>query len=126
KRVSWLRPLHLHLDRLLRSLRDAGLQPPSQDFRIVELPQEGLGRFSTHRDALHTPSDYAIRFNELLRAGYRWINLSCYGVYDVHLIVAVELPGVDDQSPLMPGRHTAVNLSGPARIVLEQNWEVWP
>jgi len=72
-----------------------------------------------------------------VQIGYRWLNLSCYGVYESFLIVAVEVPNATvahitfsgwtpEGKPrtLHPGYHTSVNLSGPARIVLDQQWRV--
>ena len=65
------------------------------------------------------PSDYATRFDELLQAGYPWLNMSCYGIHDGRLIVAIEIPS---PRPLHPGCATSVNLSGPSRTVLDSGW----
>ena len=117
-----------HLDRLVHWLASIGLQPPSQDVRIVEVSVNnynlGDGTYHIQKDDLRKPVDYEVRFNELLASGYSWINLSCYGVHHGFLIVAVELPGFDDgdANALTPGRNPSVNLSGPRRDVLDRGW----
>ncbi len=115
------------LDRLLSWLESIGLHPPSQDVRIVEVSADEVklddGKYHIRRDELCRPSDYEPRFDELLQAGYPWINMSCFGTYDSYLIVAIELPS---PSPLRPGLPTSVNLSGPARTVLDHSWCVDP
>jgi hypothetical protein len=91
------------------------------------------------KDELRTPSEYENRFNELLQVGYTWLNLSCYGIYESFLIVAVEVPSatVPHATPsgwspkgeprtLYPGCATSVNLSGPANIVRDNGWRVDP
>jgi hypothetical protein len=107
-----------HLDKLLGALGSIGLRPPSGDMRIVEIGS-GLGIPHVRREALRRPSEYEARFEELLEAGYPWLNMSCYGVHEGLLVVAIEVP-----SPrrLTPGHATSVNLSGPARIVLDHQW----
>ena len=133
--------LSQHLDRLLRWLESSGLQPPSQDMRIIEVTANGVdrrdGKDHVRKDELRRPSDYQNRFDELLQAGYGWLNLSCYGVHEGFLIVAVEVPSatVAHMTPsgwspegksrtLNPGCATSVNLSGPARIVLDHQWRI--
>jgi hypothetical protein len=133
--------LSIHLDRLLRWLESTELQPPSREVRIIEVNADGFnrsdGKDHVRKDELRTPLEYENRFDELLQTGYRWLNLSCYGVYEGLLIVAVEVPSatVAQMTPsgwspegkprtLHPGCATSVNLSGPARIVLEHEWRV--
>jgi len=110
-----------YLDMLLHWLESIGLQPPSQDVRILEISL-GDGTYHVRRDELRKPLDYEARFEELLRAGYPWLNMSCYGVHDGSLIVAIEVPS--PRVGLSPGCATRVNLSGPARIVLDHQWRV--
>jgi hypothetical protein len=130
-----------HLERLLHSIEGLGLQPPAQDVRIIEVNDSHLNRddgtYHVRRDAFRKPFDYEARFNELLQLGYGWLNLSCYGVYEGFLIVAVEVPSatVSRMTPsgwspegeprsLRPGYHTSVNVSGPASTVLDQQWRI--
>jgi hypothetical protein len=115
--------LAAHLERLLNWLASIGLQPPSKDVRIVEVCEANIGDGRCHvRQAdFRSPTDYEMRFEELLQAGYPWLNMSCYGIHDGSLIVAIEVPS---PRPLHPGRTTPVNLSGPSRIVLERGWRV--
>ena len=109
-----------HLERLLDWLGSIGLRPPSRDVRIVEIGSE-IGTPHVRREALRRPLEYEARFRELLQAGYPWLNMSCCGVHEGLLIVAIEIPGT---SPPAPGHATSVNLSGPARIVLDHEWRV--
>jgi hypothetical protein len=128
-----------NLDRLFLWLNSIGLQPPSLDVRIVEVHpcdvNQNDGKCSIRREDLHKPSDYKSRFDELLQAGYPWLNMSCYGLYDGLLIVTIEIPSQsvprmtpsgwsDEQRVLYPGRDTSVNISGPARMVLDRGWNV--
>jgi hypothetical protein len=133
-------PLFNHLHGLLRWLENSGLQPPSQDVRIIEVNagvNSSDGKHHVRKDELRRPSEYENRFDELLQTGYRWLNLSCYGVHEGFLIVAVEVPSAtvahmtsSGWSPegkartLRPGCTTSVNLSGPARIVLDHQWRI--
>ncbi|HTA25963.1 MAG TPA: hypothetical protein VK763_20700 [Terriglobales bacterium] len=80
------------------------------------------GKEHALKDELRSPLEYENRFDELLRKGYRWINLSCYGVHEGFLIIGVVVPGV--ASATHPGYHTSVNLSGPLPSVLDQQWRV--
>ena len=63
--------------------------------------------------------EYEARVEELLQAGSPWLNMSCYGVHEGLLVVAIEVPS---PRPLIPGHATSVNLSGPARIVVDHQW----
>jgi hypothetical protein len=62
------------------------------------------------RSALSTLEAFEPRFEELLSAGYGWINLSALGVMEDTLLVCVELPR--DTTGVPRGR-TQVVLSGP-------------
>ena len=106
------------LERLLDWLGSIGLPPPTRDIRIIEIAS-GMDTPRVRRGALRKTFEYEGRFQELMQAGYPWLNMSCYGVHDGLLIVAIEMP-----SPrhLTPGQATSVNLSGPANIVLDHQW----
>jgi hypothetical protein len=112
--------LSLHLNRLLHWLQEIGLQLPSRDIRIVEISQirrpSTDGTYHVRRNQVLSPLEYECRFDELLAKGYSWLNMSCYGVHDGSLIVAIEVPG---PRTLYPGCPTSVNLSAPsaARIL---------
>jgi hypothetical protein len=109
-----------HLERLRRFLDTIDPPPPCRDVRLVEM-QSGEAEF--RQDGLCTPSDYEARFDELLAAGYAWLNVSCYGVFGNFLVVGVEVP---TSKRLLPGAPTPVNLSGPSRIVLDRGWKLVP
>lgn len=113
-----MRVLADHLERLLDWLGSIGLPPPSRDIRIVEIAP-GMGTPRVRREALLKALEYEGRFQELMQAGYPWLNMSCCGVHDGLLIVAIEIPSA---RPLTPGHATSVNLSGPANIVLDHQW----
>ena len=137
-----------HLGALLQWLDRVGLAPPSRDIRIVEINsktpcipsedykigEDGLPlkkpremetdytRFRFRKDELLMPEEYEGRFNELLGVGYEWLKMSCYGVHDGFLIVAIELPGNNFRLP--SGGKTAVNFSGPWNEIIRRNWDV--
>jgi hypothetical protein len=117
-----LSALSFHLDRLLRWLEAMGLQPPSQDIRILEISQiSPVSQDCTYHvrtDQLFSPLEYESRFNEILGTGYSWVNMSCCGIQDGSLIVIIEVPA---PRTLYPGCSTSVNLSGPGT---DQAWNV--
>ena len=124
KTSDWfMTALATHLQRLLQFLEANDLHPPSEDVRIVEVGRvnQSDGTFHVRRVDFRSPLDYEMRFDELLQGGCPWLNISCYGVHDGWLIVAVEAPS---PRPLQPGRVTSVNLSGPSRMVLDDDWRV--
>ncbi len=113
--------LDQHLQRLLSFLSERGLQPPpTEHIKILEIGRAsaGSGPLVVRASELLDPADYAQRFEELLDAGFAWLNLSCYGVVDGSLLVAVELPAAPSGAVGGP----SVNLSGPAQSVLERDW----
>ena len=126
-----------HLDQLVQWLDKIGLQPPSRSVRIVEVSDNDAYR-NEGRLRVMEPSAYGKRFDELLTAGYSWLNLECWGVHDCYLVVAVRVPsrtvprwtdsGWSEQSrELHPGCATAVNFSGPIRAVTdEKSWDIAP
>jgi hypothetical protein len=63
-------------------------------------------------DVLITVAEFAPRFETLLLAGYSWVNLSAYGIFENDLVVGVELPR---ESVGVPAGLTPVNYSGPPR-----------
>jgi hypothetical protein len=99
------------LERLTTWLRRNGDAPTWSASRIVESSRIQYG--PTDRipsAALFTVEAYEPRFEQLLSAGYGWINLSALGVMDDALLVCVELPR--DATGVPRGR-TQVVLSGP-------------
>jgi ketosteroid isomerase-like protein len=67
-------------------------------------------RWIVEPGSLLTAAEFAPRFNEMLTAGYSWVNLSAHGVFREALIVGVELPR---ETTGVPVGLTAVNYSGP-------------
>lgn len=111
-----------HLDRLLQSLE----RPPSKDVRIVEIDPDAEwsgGRYYVRQENVYKPLDYENRFDELLRTGYAWLNMSCYGLWNGFLIVAIEMPRATALN-MKPRSATSVNLSGPTVGVLARDWNV--
>ena len=62
-------------------------------------------------NALVTAAGFAPRFETLLLAGYSWVNLSAYGIFENDLVVGIELPR---ESVGVPAGLTSVNYSGPS------------
>jgi hypothetical protein len=129
-----------HLDRLVQLLESIGLHRPSLDVRIFEHQHgdfnETDGRYHIRPERLRTVPQYEKRFDELLRVGYTWLNMSCYGVHDNRLlIVAIAPPSStvprmtssgwsEEPRTLHPGCITSVNLSGPPNLVRDKGWDV--
>lgn len=78
---------------------------------MVRWVAEDGGFWQCPERALQPPDSFAGKFDELLRVGYAWINLSVYGIFDDDLIIGIELPSEPVGVP--PGR-TSVNFSGPS------------
>jgi hypothetical protein len=112
------------LQRFLDFLGNQGLQPPTRKSRIVEIPQgapvDPLGRIRLQRHEVRDPADYEARFDELMKAGLPWLNVSCYGVEEGTLIVGIEVPAV----PPKPSSRTSVNFSGPTAKVVGSGWKI--
>jgi hypothetical protein len=102
------------LERLDALLRQTDGFPPAEGVWMVEIassaPMDDHGRLRVHRRDLIEEAAYAPRFEALLALGPPWLNVSCYGVYDGRLVVAIELPA----PPLDRGCTTAINVSGPS------------
>ncbi|MBU1219478.1 hypothetical protein KKF34_01680 [Myxococcota bacterium] len=114
--------INLALKKLLEYLLELQIYPPTQNVSIVEISGEfdKNGRLSVGRDMLLDPDVYEARFEEIMRIGYAWINISCYGLYEDKLVVGIELPESMPQNPVK----TSINYSGPPNIVLEHKWNV--
>jgi hypothetical protein len=80
---------------------------------------DSLGRIRLQRHEVREPADYEARFDELMKAGLPWLNVSCYGVEDGVLIVGIEVPAAGAK----PSSRTSVNLSGPAAKVIGSGWK---
>ncbi|MBL8717329.1 MAG: hypothetical protein JNL79_15185 [Myxococcales bacterium] len=110
------------LEGLFVFLEDAGQTPPVREVRLLEIgPGVGLderGRLRVRRDDCRDPEDYSNRFEEVLAAGFPWINVSCYGVDGGKLIVVVEVPRGGGRAI-----RTSVNYSGPIRATIEHGWD---
>jgi hypothetical protein len=81
-------------------------------------PIDSLGRIRVQRHEVRAPADYEARFEELMKAGLPWLNVSCYGVEDGTLIVGIEVPSAQAK----PSGRTSVNFSGPTAKVLGSGW----
>jgi hypothetical protein len=60
------------------------------------------------------------RFDELMKSGLPWINVSCYGVDRGRLVIGVELP----RSRPRATAETSVSFSGATSAVLLHDWDV--
>ena len=119
------------MKNLSEALRDVRLllgkigfvQPPDEVW-LLELPADAptdeRGRVRVRAAELVQEGAYASRFEELLSIGPAWLNVSCYGVHEGRLIVAIELPA----APLNRGLKTAVNVSGPTHAGRANGWTV--
>lgn len=112
------------LDGLFAFLTNQGLVPPTRQVWLVEIPSDvGVderGRLRVRRADFRDPDAYEDRFDELVAAGFPWINVSCCGLDGDRLVVVVETPRTAGRPPA----RTSVNYSGPARAALERGWDV--
>jgi hypothetical protein len=100
------------------------LQPPrTSPVTMIEISGKAsldpTGRLLVPPEMFASVEGYAARFEQLLDLGFPWINLSCMGVLRDKLVVAVELPS----EHAGPAPRTSINLSGPPRAVLDNNWD---
>jgi hypothetical protein len=116
------------LQELFSFLASQELSPPSRDVRVVEVPGvpelDIRGRLTFAKTSLHEPAEFEARFQEIMSSGFPWVNLSCYGVHEDHLIVGIELPRTEARTGAT--RPTSVNYSGPPASVVEQRWDIRP
>jgi hypothetical protein len=114
------------LEQLFEFLTNRQLFPPSRDVRIVEVGRatevDRRGRLQLSAAALKEPAAYEARFDEIVKSGLPWINISCYGVHKGLLIVAVEIPG--SGAGIRSSKPLSVNYSGPTDSVIKHGWDV--
>ncbi|MFZ3339242.1 MAG: hypothetical protein WA609_12070 [Terriglobales bacterium] len=115
---------------LLLDFRSRVQENRRRQVKVIDQVLAGIGeesrrraRLRVSRDQLRKPSDYDSRFDELLKEGFSWLNMSCYGVYDGFVIVAIEVP-YRERGTLRPGIVTPVNFSGPSASVSSRGWNV--
>jgi hypothetical protein len=109
------------LDQALRLLFDTlgyhlGLEPLMLELSDAMFGNDG--RPDILLKDLVPSHQYRERYEEILKSGYAWVNLSYVGNLDQTPIVTVELPhearGI---------KETSVNLSGPSRAVVQANMD---
>ena len=117
--------LQHQFDRLLAWMQETRDIPSWECIRILDTSRPDVrwkpkrGGWQVPAQALLPSEDYEQHFQELLQAGYSWINLSLYGLYGTTLIVGVELPAEASNGP--PGK-TSINFSGPPMRNEEVDW----
>lgn len=93
------------------------LPAPPREIRVVEiLPGDYRedGYLRVPRERLLSNDAFSARFDQLVRAGYSWINLNYLGMHEGAAVVAVEVPRRATGAP-----KPSINYSGPSRSVLE-------
>jgi hypothetical protein len=113
------------LENLLLFLKKCSYSLPTQKVMIIEVNQATLaetssGRIKIHRVALRTPYEYQERFESIMKSGFSWVNVTCYGLDVDTLIVGIETP---TPSPTRAVR-TSINYSGPPTKVVQNDWDV--
>lgn len=111
-----IRPLHEHVEELVAFCeRVAGPVPRYSTVRFLDTSDPSVrydGAWRLPKSALLSTVEFARTFEQLLLAGYSWINLSAYGVSEGKLVVGVERPAV--ATGVAKGL-TSVNYSGPSQ-----------
>jgi hypothetical protein len=122
---------HVEAISLLFDFRSRAVRENRQrQVMVIDQVLGSIGRESRRRvrlrisiGQLRTPSEYDPRFDELLKEGFSWLNMSCYGVYDGFVIVAIEVPN-REEGTLHPGTVTSVKFSGPTSSTKSRGWSV--
>ncbi len=108
-------------DELASLLSSLNLPAVPREIRVIEiLPgdygEDGYLRVPSARVLLS--DDFSSRFDQLVRAGYSWINLNYLGMHEGAAVVAVEVPRHATGAP-----KPSINYSGPPRVVSESMGE---
>lgn len=75
------------------------------------------------RSAIHDIKDYENRFDEILKSGVPWVNVSCYGFLPGVMLIGIELPNSNNYNP--PNK-VAINYSGPPMSIDSRpRWDVF-
>ena len=111
--------LQEHFDSLGKWLSSIGL-PAWNDVLFIEDLQLGpFAKKSVSRNEFSSLEDFSKRFDELLKEGHNWLNLGGLGILDDTLIVCVEKPRSNANSPT-----TSVNRSGPKDFVRDNGYSL--
>jgi len=103
--------LEQHLRVLEAFLRKDGDAPAWSRVLLVEDSRINYGAIAKiPGEALQAVDTFSLRFSELVRHGYAWINLVGNGILEDALIVSVENPRESSGAAL---DKVAVNVSGP-------------
>jgi hypothetical protein len=110
------------LRQLFQFVCDGPGKPPSpQSVLIAELKPEEfvIGPPRVKQESLRTPEEYEARFQELLDAGFAWLNMNYAGAFRGQGLVLIEYP----RSVARSKGRTSVNFSGPPRLVADAGWD---
>jgi hypothetical protein len=111
--------LREHADRLLRWFGSLRAIPSFETIAVIDTSQPSVryvkGRWCLPASSIHALGDFAPWFDQYLRTGYAWVNLSLYGLRGATLILGIELPP-NGPTGVPPG-FTSVNYSGPGQDV---------
>ena len=114
------------LNALFKFLDEEGQPPPTREVCVIEIPVDARmderGRVRIARTDFRDPADYESRFEMLIKSGLPWVNISCYGVLDGKLVVAIE----PSRAPASLTTRTSLNYSGPVTAARQQDWSVDP
>ena len=122
--------LDYHLQRLITSIQTLPKAPTTWSKIMVVDDRDILHTFGLPpfrhipRWALHSPEDFAAKFDEYLRVGYSWINLNAAGLWDDVLIVILERPNLANSASAGKPELVSVNLSGPATLDGQPEWNL--
>ena len=108
-------------DELASLLSSTKLPAPPREIRVIEVLPGDYGEdgyLRVPRARLLSNDAFSARFDELLRAGYSWINLNYLGMHEGAAVVAVEVPRHPTGAP-----KPSINYSGPPRVVNESMGE---
>lgn len=111
--------LEEHFANLSKWLKSHGVPDWDRVLFAEDLHVAPFSKQTIDRDHFGTLAEFSDRFEELLAEGHNWINLNGLGILDGTLIVAIEKPKANADSPT-----TAVNQSGPPGYVKDRNYNL--
>lgn len=108
-------------DELMSLFASMKLPAPPREIRVIEILSGDYGEdgcLRVPRARLLSNDEFSARFDQLVRGGYSWINLSYLGMHEGAAVVTVEVPHHAIGAP-----KPSINYSGPPRSVLENMGE---
>lgn len=125
--VSPTAPLDRQVAALLEWLGAVTDIPDFDGFLILDTSSQDVnyaaGSCRVSPESLVSLESYSATYNDLLKKGYAWANLSVYGIFKGKLVIGIELP---NSAAGVPFGATTINFSGPPMDFVSKsfNWNL--